>query len=284
MQTTLSIVLVGLSLGLSPSLSPPSAVAGTLEPAAVLNNQAAALADEERYIEAETRYRAAIRLIEQEHGVGAPALAQPLNNLAIVHRRLGRLRDAERGYLRSLAIREGADDASGASLVRVNLARLYMQQGRRVEAERMLDEADRDGAVRAASLHTRGALLLHAGRFGQAADCAEAARQAWGKRGRTLEAAQARGMRGEALRLAGRFVEAHVELAGALRDLRAVLGGSHPEVGRVLIAYGEALRAAGEKRRGRRLRADGRAILAAAPDRVAREHIVEVRAGYTRSR
>ncbi len=265
-------------------LALPWAQADPLDRAVSLNNRAAMLADQERYLEAEAGYRAAIRLIERDYGARSPALAQPLNNLAIVHSRLGRLRDAEKGYLRSLAIREETDNAPPAALVRINLARLYSQQGRRAEAQMLLDEADQEGPVQPASLHTRAALLLDLRSYEEAALWAEEARQAWRAGGDAMEAAQARAMRGEALRLAGRLGQARLELAKALEELRDTLGDSHPEVGRVLVAYGQAVRATGERRRGRKLRAQGRAILAEAPDRAAREHIVDIGAGYTRSR
>lgn len=289
MRTNLSAAALLLLAALSAHASPPRVPAAPgnhalLQQAAELHNQAAVLADQERYLEAESKYRAAIRIIARHAGPSSPQAARPLNNLAVVYRRLGRLRDAETRYLQSLAVREQTGDRVGAARVRINLARLYLAQRRPAEASKSLQQASGTAEVRAEFLHTAAALELHAKQYAEASATAVQAREAWIARNQPIQAAQARAMRGESLRLAGRTAEALSVLRQALAELKAAFGPDHPEVGRVTAALGRALKASGDRRRGKRLQAQGRAILAAAPDRAARSHIVDLRSGYTRSR
>jgi|GEM_PF-2706549 len=289
MRTNLSTASLLLLATLAAQASPPRtpAVTGNPDPlqqAAELNNQAAVLADQERYLEAESKYRAALRIIARHAGPHSPQAARPLNNLAVVYRRLGRLRDAETRYLQSLAVREQTGDPVGAARVRLNLARLYLDQQRFAEARKILDQAPSNRALQAELFHTTAALHLHAKEYVAAAESGRRARQAWIARNRPAEAAQARALQAQALRLSGRARESLPAFREALAELKAAFGPDHPEVGRTTAALGRALKASGERRRGKRLQAQGRAILAAAPDRAARNHIVDLRSGYTRSR
>ena len=255
-------------------LSTAAAAADPIAEAAAWNSRASELADQERLTEAEAAYRLAIRLIEQEAGMEVPQLAQLLNDLAIVYRRLGRLRDAERCYHRSLAIRP-------ATLVRINLARLYQQMGRHRDAGELLREAiRRTGAedkpgLAAAARHTHAALLLATGRLEASLSETSSALRLWRAASRPADAAKALGMRAEILRRMKRYREAAAAFERALPAARAALGERHPEVGRMLWAHSRTLAKLGRNREAKALRNEAKVTLAAAPGRVAQEHIVD---------
>ncbi len=268
-------------------------LAGTVDRlGASWNNLAAVLDGQERFLEAEAGYRTAIRLLEDAHGAMAVDLAKPLNNLANVHRRLGRLVDAERGYLRSLAIRKeawGGDDPA-YDLVRVNLARLYQDLRRYEEAAelyRAVDEnlrASGEIGVTAAARHNRAALLLELGRTAEGIRLAREALELWSELEDEANEVKARAMLAGGLLRAGRLREATAGFKRALDDARKVFGARHPETGRILLAYSATLRKMGEKSLAKRLRAEGKAVLAQAPNRAAMEHVVDVGAALVRRR
>ena len=247
--------------------------------ASVWSARGGRLAAEERYLEAEMSYRRALRLVEAELGPERIEVSTLLNNLAIVHRCLGKLSEAEDEYRRALAIRgklQGEGHRS-AALVRVNLARLYLEMGRLDAAEKLL-QATPAGAprVEAAVRHNRALLLLERGRFTDAAAEAGLAAPLWREAGDRASEAKARALRGQALLRGKRCEQARETLEGALGQARAALGPRHPEVGRILWIYARALRKAGAKEEAKRARAASRAVLEDDPSRVAREHIVDV--------
>lgn len=251
--------------------------------AAQWNREAAVLLEQERCLEAEARLRRAIRRIEDERGPGAADLAEPLNNLAVVHRKLGRLTDAERAYRRSLAIRVETlgDDHPKTALVRANLARLRQQAGRWDEAERLLVEAIADASragavgVEAAARHNLAALRLKQMRFRAAFEQAGRAVALWRAAGMSADEAKALGLRAEALRLSGKLPAAAAAFDFALIRARNALGPKHPETALIQTGYARTLRKLGHKQRAKRLLAEARDLLHSAPDRAAREHIVD---------
>jgi len=254
------------------------------ERAADWNNRAAVLADQERFLEAETGYRFAIRILESAYGHDAEQLAVPLNNLAIVYRRLGRLKDAESSYQRSLEIHTQARGSMhpSAMLVRINLGRLYQQMRRYQQAEELIRSAiadvspARDPALAAAAHHTLAVLLLSKDHINESLCRTDQAIELWRAAAKTGDTAKALAMRAEILRRARRYPEAADAFDIALSAARSALGPSHPEVGRILSAYSRTLAKLGERPRAKKLRAQAQALLAAAPDRAARAHIVDV--------
>ena len=82
-----------------------------------------------RYVEAEQNYRAAVQAAEK-FGDQDPRLARSLNNLAVIHKELGRYAEAVPLAQRALALWEAAlgpnhpDVAAGLN----NLANLYMRR------------------------------------------------------------------------------------------------------------------------------------------------------------
>ena len=262
------------TLALLTALPAGAHAAPALAEAAAWNNRASQLFDQERHIEAEAGYRQAIRLIEDARGPADRQLAQPLNNIAIVYRRLGRLRDAERCYLRSLEIRP-------ATLVRINLARLYQQMRRYGAARDLLRRAivetadEKNPMLAAAAHHTHAALLLATGELEASLAEVDEAQRLWRAAGKPGEGAKALGMRAEILRQAKRYREAAAAFERALAEAKPALGERHPEVGRMLEAYSRTLAKLGRRRESKRTRKRAEQTLAAAPDRVAQEHIVD---------
>ena len=250
------------------------------------NRRAAALVDEERFLEAEATLRGLVRRMTAQHGPNSVKLAQPLNNLAVAYRRLRRLRNAENTYERSLEIRSThfGDRHPATVLVRVNLGRLYQQMGQLQAAEMLLmravsdAEASGDIGVRAAAHHNLAALLLRQGRYPGALAQLEEAVPLWRQAGSPADEAKALGMRAEALRRAGHHREATAAFAGALARAREALGPAHPETARIQEAYARTLRKTGHKREARRLLSEAKAMLQAARERGARSHIVDASA------
>jgi tetratricopeptide (TPR) repeat protein len=73
-------------------------------------------------------------------GLRSSQVAMTLNSQAIVHQHLGRPLDAEQYYRQAITIYESTPGAEGLALARVgnNLSRLYLDNGRETEAEKLL--------------------------------------------------------------------------------------------------------------------------------------------------
>ena len=198
-----------------------------LESADALHAHASRLADEERYLEAVSAYRGAIRLLEESRGTHSQLLASPWNNLAIAYRRLGRSREALDCYRRSLEIRD-------SPLVRVNLARLYQQTGRAGQARILFEQVlgklspSAEPELEAAARHNYAALLLASGSLDAAAAEAREAMLLWRLARRHADEAKAMAMHAEILRRSRRHREAAPAFAPRDRESAARARGPPP--------------------------------------------------------
>jgi tetratricopeptide (TPR) repeat protein len=96
-----------------------------------------------RYDEAETAYREALTLTEQQLGTEHSNVATSLNNLASLYYAQGRYSEAEPLFQQALALWQKllGDDHSGVATSLNNLAELYRAQGRYSEAEPLYQQA-----------------------------------------------------------------------------------------------------------------------------------------------
>lgn len=159
------------------SLDSPSK-AQSADDITALKAQVATLYRQGKYAEAIEVAKQSVALAERAFGPDHRVVAEPVNNLAVLYRSMGRNNEAEPLYLRSLAINEkalGPDHPEvGASLN--NLSELYQAQGRYREAEPLIqrDITLREKALGAnhpefgRSLNNLAKLHERQGRYGEA--------------------------------------------------------------------------------------------------------------------
>jgi eukaryotic-like serine/threonine-protein kinase len=82
-----------------------------------------------------------LRIREQRLGADHPSLAYPVQNLAVVQRRLGRLDEAQAGYRRALALFEAAQgpEASAVASPLAGLAQIHLARGEPALAHPLLE-------------------------------------------------------------------------------------------------------------------------------------------------
>jgi tetratricopeptide (TPR) repeat protein len=96
------------------------------------------------YADAERYLTYAMKVCKKALGPEHQHMAQVLNTLAMLYRKVGRYQEAEEYYRKALAIREGAAEPDNDKIAQVlnNLALLYKDQGRYKEAESLLLKID----------------------------------------------------------------------------------------------------------------------------------------------
>jgi CHAT domain-containing protein/tetratricopeptide (TPR) repeat protein len=109
------------------------------EDLSALNGQVVRLINAGKYADAMPLARRSLSIAERELGADHPAVATPLNNLAMVYLSQGNYAAAEPLFKRSIAIKERAVGANHQDVAQLlnNLAGLYDTQGRHAEAEQM---------------------------------------------------------------------------------------------------------------------------------------------------
>ncbi len=152
----------------------------------------------------------------ERHGTAHESIASAEMARGLAHKRLGRPAEAEAAFLRGIDVRrELGDEGPSAALAWVNLAALFLEQGKLDEAEPWMQ---------------RGRETLE----------------------RTLGAqhpatAQVIGNMARLRHAQGRFAEAEVLLDGALEALQSILGTQHPMLGSYYFYRGQARREQGKQ-------------------------------------
>lgn len=100
-----------------------------------------ALAGQGKLKDAAAAFRDSLQLRENLLEPNHPHIAESLNNLALVNRKLHRLKDAERDYRRAIEILRATHRQPELAASIHNLARVRAEQGNSREAERMMQEA-----------------------------------------------------------------------------------------------------------------------------------------------
>lgn len=174
-KSTLRLLAASLALMLTMTIA---ASAQSVDDIKALNAQVADLYRQGKYPAAIELAKQSLALTEQIFGPDHRAVAEPMNNLAVLYRSMGRNSEAEPLYKRSLAINEtalGPDHLEVAGSLN-NLSELYQAQGRYGEAEPLIqrDIALREKALGSdhpevgRSLNNLAKLYERQGRYGEA--------------------------------------------------------------------------------------------------------------------
>lgn len=124
------------SIAIDPSVDP------TAEELENLNARIMELYEQQKFQEAEALVRQVLETVEHARGAGHLDTANALNNLAVIEKHLGKLKQADEHYRRALSIQEErlGKTHPGTLTTRQNLGRLYEEQGRYKEAASIYQE------------------------------------------------------------------------------------------------------------------------------------------------
>jgi tetratricopeptide (TPR) repeat protein/predicted Ser/Thr protein kinase len=203
-----------------------------------------------RYRDAQASYRGALERLEASHGRDATVIAGAIFSLGHSYYYLGQLDQAEAAYRRTIALREAVMGPSHISLAGAinNLGQVRQEQGALDDALALLQRALEikraalgDHASVAASEHNVGAVLTRLGRFAEAREWLERARD---RRLRLLgdkhgDLAESWLALGELELALGRPARAREPLGRAIRVAGRALGEAHPTAASAMVALGE---------------------------------------------